>query len=220
MEAALSSRNSGRIFTTESDRKEEFRQMLHDELDEWVDELMFLFEDDRQPNLMEISEVFTETRQKFLGACLQRLIETKYAHLLDQEYYACPKCGKVCKKRLDSRKHMVTMQGPSRIERPWFYCTDCSHGFMPLDSVLEMSRKKHQFDIQKKAVNLAAEATFSRASEIFKDLTGLGITDHFIHETFEAVGLEAYLEDVIPYRRVASHEDPIKSILLHFPTIP
>jgi hypothetical protein len=184
--------------TPERDYEEHFRQIMHDEVDKWVDELLCVFEEDRQPTLMEMSELFTRTRQKFLGNCLKRMIEEKYADLLEQEYAPCPKCGKRWKKRFDSPKEMVTMQGPAALSRPWFYCTDCCLGFSPVDDILEVSRKKYQFEIQKKSVNLAAEVAFSRGSEIFEDLTGQGISDHFIHETFEAVGSEARLEDVIP----------------------
>jgi hypothetical protein len=42
---------------------------------------------------------------------------------------------------------METLHGPSKIKRPWFYCLNCSHGFSPLDKVLELSRKEYQFDI-------------------------------------------------------------------------
>jgi len=182
----------------DADDKEQFRQMLHDELDEWVDELLPLFDEDRQPTIMQISELFTETRQKFLGACVQRLIEQRYADLLNQEYCPCPKCGKLCKKRRKHSKDMVTMQGPSTLMRPWFYCVDCSHGFYPLDEAIELSRKKHQFDVQNKAAKISADDTFRKGSEIFQDLTGQSISDHFIHETFEEVGAQAYLEDVIP----------------------
>ena len=185
-----------RIF--EPDSKEHLRQMIHDEVDKLVDELLCVFEEDRQPTLMEMSELFTRTRQKFLGDCLHRVIEEKYGDLLEQEYAPCPKCGKRWKKRFDSAKEMVTMQGSVAVNRPWFYCTDCCFGFSPFDEVLEVSRKKHQFDIQKKSVNLAADVTFSRGSEIFEDLTGQSISDHFIHETFEAVGSKAHLENVIP----------------------
>lgn len=184
----------------EPDYKEQFRDMIHDEADKWVDQLSCVFDEDRQPTLMEMRELFTETRQKFLGICLQRLIEHKYGDLLEQEQASCPKCGKLCKKRSDITKKMVTMQGSFQVNRPWFYCTDCSLGFSPLDEALEVSRKKHQFDIQKKTVNLSADVTFFRGSEIFEDLTGQSISDHFIHETFESVGTEAHLEDVIPGR--------------------
>lgn len=147
-----------------------------------------------------MNEVFTKTRQKFLGACLQRLIEQNYAHLQEQEYCSCPKCGKRCKRRRDASKEMITMQGPSNLKRPWFYCTDCSCGFSPLDEIVEISRKKYQFDIQKKSVKISADVAFSRGSEIFEELTGQSIRNHFIHDTFEEVGAEAYLEDVIPSR--------------------
>ena len=61
--------------------------------------LWMCFDKDSQPTLMELSELFTKTRPKFIGACLQRLIEQKYSYLLEQEYNACPKCGKSCKSR-------------------------------------------------------------------------------------------------------------------------
>jgi hypothetical protein len=182
----------------EFDKREQFRQMVHDEVDEWVDELLYLFEEEKQPTLMELSEVFTKSRQKFLGACLQRLIEQKYADLFEQQYCPCPKCGKRCRRRRDNSKETLTMQGPSHLKRPWFYCPDCSCGFSPLDEVLEISRKRYQFDIQKKSVKISAEVPFSLGSEIFEELTGQSISNHFIHETFEELGAEAYLEDVIP----------------------
>ena len=70
----------------EAEQEELFRQMIHDEVDKWVDELVVdVFDQDSQPTLMELSELFTKTRQQFLGACLQRLIEQKYSYLLQQE---------------------------------------------------------------------------------------------------------------------------------------
>ena len=100
------------------DSKEQFRQMIHDAVDDWVDELLCVFDEDRQATLMEMSELFTRTKQKFLGDCLQRMIVEKYADLLEQEYASCPKCAKRCKKRFDSPKEMVTMQGAVAVIRP------------------------------------------------------------------------------------------------------
>ena len=183
----------------EPDKTELFREMIHDEVDKWVDQIVDeVFEEGREPTLMELSELFTRTKQKFFGSCIQALIEQKYAGLLEQEYAPCPKCGKMNKKRRGNLKEMLTMQGPSVLKRPWFYCVDCSYGYSPFDKVLEISRKKYQFDIQKKSVKTSADVPFSQGSEIFEDLTGQSISNHFIHESFEEVGEEAYLEDVIP----------------------
>lgn len=185
------------------DPKEKFRYMIHDEVDKWVDQIIDkVFEDGKEPTLMELSQQFSETKQQFFGACLQVLIEQKYAGLLEQEYAVCPQCGKRCKKRIDSKKELVTMQGPSVLKRPWFYCTDCSCGFMPLDNVLEISRKRYQFDVQQKATRTAAEVPFFSGSDLFGELTNEFISDHFMHDTFEKVGSFACLDDVIPSREV------------------
>ena len=179
--------------------EELFREMIHDEVDKWVDEIVAdVFKDDRQPTLTELSDLFAQTKQKFFGACLQTLIEQKYAGLFDQDYASCPKCGKRCKKRRMNSKELVTMQGPSDLKRPWFYCTDCSYGFSPLDKVLELSRKKYQFDVQRKSVKTTAEVPFGCGSDMFEELTGQSLSDHFMHEAFEEVGAHASLETVIP----------------------
>jgi len=177
----------------------EFRNMIHDEVDKWVDQIIAeVFVDGKEPTVMELSQIFSKTKQKFFGACLQALMEQKYAGLLEQEYAPCPQCGKMCKRRRGTTKEMVTMQGPSVLKRPWFYCADCAYGFSPLDKALEISRKKYQFDVQKKATRTAAEVPFSGGSELFGELTDHALSDHFMHDTFEEVGAYACLEDVIP----------------------
>jgi hypothetical protein len=185
--------------------------MIHDEVDKWVDRIIDeVFVDGKEPTVMELSELFEKTKHKFFGACLQALIEQKYAPMLKQDYAACPKCGKMCKKRRDSVKQMETMQGPGALKRPWFYCADCSYGFTPFDKVLEISRKKYQFDIQKKSTRTAAEVPFSGGPELFKELSGHCLSDHFMHETFEEVGSFARLDDVIPGREQIAER--IKSV--------
>ena len=65
-------------YNLEPERKELFRHMIHDEVDKWVDQIIDeVFEDDKQPTIMELSELFAKTKQKFFGACFQRLIEQK-----------------------------------------------------------------------------------------------------------------------------------------------
>lgn len=190
----------------ENDTPGIFRNMIHDEVDKWVDKIIDeVFVDGKEPTLVELSRLFDETKREFFGACLQALIEQKYSGLFDQEYADCPQCGKRCKKRRDTAKKIETMQGPGNLkQKPWYYCTDCSYGFSPLDKVLELSRKKHQFDVQKKATKMAAETPFSISSELFAELTGYPVSDHFMHDTFEEVGAFARLENVVPSREEIS----------------
>ena len=182
----------------ETSLQNRFRQMIHEEVDKWIAKLTFVFEENRRPTLTELSELFSATKGEFFGGCLQQLIEHKYADLLNQESFPCPKCGKVHKKRRDVSKRIDTMQGQGNVTRAWFYCGDCGVGYSPADAALEISQRAKQFDIQKKCVKLAAQVPFECASEIFEDLTGSQASDHFIHEVFEQVGAHASLEEVIP----------------------
>ena len=117
-----------------------FRDMIHDEVDKWVDVIIDkVFKDGKESTLSELSEVLSKTKQEFFGACFQALMEQKYVDLLKQEYADCPKCGKRCKQRRLNPKEMETLHGPSKLNRPWFYCLDCNHGFCPLDKILELS---------------------------------------------------------------------------------
>ena len=55
-------------------QQEKFRHMIHDEVDKWVDQIIDeVFEDGKQPTVMELSQLFSETKQKFFGACFQAL---------------------------------------------------------------------------------------------------------------------------------------------------
>jgi hypothetical protein len=178
--------------------RERFRDVMHQELDKFLDEVMGVFEDQRRPNLAELSDLLTKTMQDFLGSCLQHLIEEKYADELSLEESPCPHCGKVCRKRCEVSKKMETMQGPFELRRPWFYCNSCGRGFIPFDAEVEVSRRKKQFDVQKRSVKLSAQLPFACAGEVFEDLTGQKAGDHFIHDLFEEVGVHAMLETVIP----------------------
>jgi len=104
----------------------------------------------------------------------------------------------MCEKRRGNLKQMATMHGPGVLKRPWFYCVDCSYGFSPLDKALEISRKKYQFDVQKKSTRTVAEVPFSSGRELFSELTDHPVSDHFMRDTFEEVGEYACLKEVIP----------------------
>lgn len=187
-----------RCHETTSEGPERFRDAMHEELDKFLDKLMVVFEKDERPRVAELSDFMTQSRQDFLGSCLQHMIEERYSAELSMEESPCPRCGKMCTHKQVVRKKLETAQGPFELRRPWFYCPDCEQGFAPLDAAAEISRRQKQFDIQKKAVKLAAQVPFACASEIYEDLTGQKASDHFIHEVFEEVGDHAPLETVVP----------------------
>ena len=43
------------------------------------------------------------------------------------------------------------------LERPYFYCVGCHHGFYPLDEALGLSGQRKQWDVQQAGVKLGLE---------------------------------------------------------------
>ena len=177
----------------------EFSVMAHDALQGWLDKNFApLFERGERPTLRDLSNLMTESRSEFLGTCLEALGEKLHEADLEQEWADCDQCGKPTRrKRLDA-KAVSTMQGRGTLSRPYFYCQPCGHGFHPADDALGLARQVHQFDIQERAVALAAEVPFDKSAQLFEHLTGVAIGNHFCHETLLAVGGVATLDLVVP----------------------
>lgn len=175
--------------------------MAHRELDRWIDgHIAGLFGQDRPPTLKEMSEVFQRSRPQLLGACLQGLAAEIHGTALEQEWAECPECRRPVRRKRMQARGFSTLQGRGKLERPYFYCTHCEHGFCPADEALGLAPQVHQFDIQERAVELAAEVPFERCGELFERLTGIPVGNHFSHETLLAVGEVATLELVTPDR--------------------
>ena len=169
--------------------------MAHDALDAWLDQMEA--ESAEPPTLLEISERFMATRLELLGACLEAVIRQHYATELAQTEAVCP-CGRrLFRRRLDA-KEISTLHGRVTLERPYFYCETCGTGFHPLDAKLGLSSKHHQYDIQDRTTRVGAELPFGLSEEQFEHLTGVPASQHFIHETLNAVGEAATLDRVLP----------------------
>ncbi|AGA33945.1 hypothetical protein TVNIR_2296 [Thioalkalivibrio nitratireducens DSM 14787] len=64
----------------ELDPLEEVRRMAHEQLDQWLEQMRPLFEQEKPPTLLELSQHFTRTRQQLLGGVLQSLADAHYGH--------------------------------------------------------------------------------------------------------------------------------------------
>lgn len=58
---------------TGSQGSQRFRDVMHEELDKFLDKLTVVFEKDQRPTVADLSELLTRSRQDFLGSCLQHL---------------------------------------------------------------------------------------------------------------------------------------------------
>ncbi len=175
--------------------EEDLRTMAHDALDAWLDQM----EADAAegPTLLELSERVMASRLTLLSACLETVIRKRYAAELAQTEAVCA-CGRrLFRRRLDP-KEISTLHGRITLDRPYFYCDPCGRGFHPLDEQLGLSPKHHQYDIQERTTRVGAELPSGLSEQQFERLTGVAASQQFIHETLNAVGDAATLEQVLP----------------------
>ena len=176
------------------------KEQAHELVDQWVEQLRPLFEQQKAPTLLEISNHFSATRGSFLAGVLQSVNESIYQHLLQQHQCNCPKCNKLLNRKRVDPKRYNTLQGNGVLKRPYYYCKECKIGFHPVDEALEMSRTFHQYDIEEKILKLAAEMPYKRAAELVSEISGISVSNHHSHDTLTEATSLADLETVISDR--------------------
>jgi hypothetical protein len=66
-----------------------------------------------------------------------------------------------------------TLGGGVEVDRPYFYCVPCGHGFAPLEAALGLADGRKRFDRQRAAAKLTAEVPYETARELSAELTGM-----------------------------------------------
>ena len=137
---------------------------------------------------MEITEAVSQERSGLTAAVVEAFIERRHGQFLAQEEAACPKCERVLRARPSRSRTVETLLGPVPLERPYFYCVSCEHGFYPLDEALGLSGHRKQWDVQNAGVKLALEMPHQRAAKLLDERTDASMSDCVIHEVLQQTG--------------------------------
>ncbi len=178
--------------------KVEARIKLFEKFGKIVDEL--LEEEDAEENfdIGKISARVLSMREQIAGTLLAVLSEK---HALMEKFAAfanCPLCGKQSRSRGMRKKKIETLAGEAEINRPYFYCVPCGHGFYPLDEKLGLSSEHKQHDLQQLAAEISTELPYETAAEMFKRLTGHSFSSDSMHDVTNEVGDNLSVLDVAP----------------------
>jgi len=181
--------------------EQKFRESLHKELDKWLDRLGNVMDGKDKPSgLWCITEGIRKQREELMGTVAMEWVKKEYGSYLDQEHAECPICGKWLKRQALCQRTLETMIGEITIHRPYFYCRVCGDGFYPLDEALNLSSRRKQYDVQEAATDLAKEVPYEKASQLFTKLSGIGMSDHVMHDVANAAGDDLSVLDVSPTR--------------------
>jgi len=136
---------------------------------------------DKPMTLMEITRAIANAKPQLLTAAMEEFIRAKHGDILSQEWAECPCCTKKIRRSAMAPRTIETLLGKATVTRPYYYCVPCKHGFSPADSVLGLSSRRKQADLQKVALEFLADLPFKRASELFFKATGISFSDHQMH---------------------------------------
>jgi hypothetical protein len=183
--------------TRQSFAQPQARQQLHAYLDGWLERLEGNMPDDT-PSLEALTQAVFALRQELTGRITQALVEQQHARVLHQRTRPCPRCQGLLSARPTQPRTVHTMVGEVSLSRPYFYCRPCQQGFSPLDDVLQLSERRPPWDLQKAGARLAAEVPFRTAQELFRELTGLSLSDHPLHAVTGELSREVGVLEVSP----------------------
>jgi len=87
-------------------------------------------------------------------------------------------------------KTVVSLLGPVRLERHYYYCATCGQGVCPWDTVLGVTAAALSPAVEEVACVAGVHASFAEASEkVLPKLAGLRLAESTVERTTEAAGL-------------------------------
>ena len=89
-----------------------------------------------------------------------------------------------------SAKTFETVLGPLRLERAYYHCTGCGHGFFPRDRHLGMEGTSLSPGVVRMTGSAAARVSFAEASALVSELAGVRVGAKQVERAAKALGRE------------------------------
>lgn len=123
-----------------------------------------------------------------LGAVVAQATRSLRAHRAPPSL-RCPGCGKPVRVQSWRRRQVQTICGPLALERPWYSCRDCHHGFSPTDQALGLGAyQRLSSEVHDQITRLGAATTFRDSAELLECLTGTAVAPETVRAHTEAEG--------------------------------
>lgn len=156
---------------------------------------------------------------RILPLLLRAVVEVATTELdprLARARSACPTCRRKAEPHQVRRRRVLTTCGLLDLERPWYHCAPCGHGWSAAETVLEVGRFTRVSDgLRAWLVRLGATAPFREAAAVLAELTGLALSPETVRGHSVAAGraLRA-AEDagVVTVERTREAAEPVEAV--------
>jgi len=87
-------------------------------------------------------------------------------------------------------KQFHSVLGPLRLERAYYHCPACGHGYCPRDRYLGMENRSLSPALTRMTGTVGALVSFQEGSELLQELAGVAVDAKLVERTAEALGQE------------------------------
>lgn len=99
-------------------------------------------------------------------------------------------CGELARYAGRREKTFTSVLGPLRLERAYFYCSACGHGFCPRDRHLGLQDTSLSPAVTRMVAAVGAMVSFEEGSQLLGELAGLNVEAKHVERSAEAIGKE------------------------------
>lgn len=102
----------------------------------------------------------------------------------------CVRCEQQARYVGRRRKKVVTALAPMTLERAYYHCASCDHGFFPRDAALGVEGTSLSPAVTRMVGITAAMNSFNESSELLREIGGIDVDTKQVERTAEALGAE------------------------------
>jgi hypothetical protein len=139
--------------------------------------------------ITEIEELVEDVSQEVDRQLEEAILERQSTPEAYENRACCPHCGqdKARYRGLASRT-LLTRHGERTLDRRYYYCSTCQHGFAPLDRALGLDQQATTPTVRFFAARLGAYLPFAEATALLEAFTGVTVGSSTLERCAVAVG--------------------------------
>jgi hypothetical protein len=178
----------------------------------------------RDGRLEQHETAVLERVRQVLPTLLEAVVEVATSELAPRvrgARAACPSCEQRVKPHQERPRQVLTLCGAVTIERPWYTCARCHHGWSVVETTLGVgSRQRTSAGLVAWLVRLGATTDYREATDLLDELTGLAVGPETIRRECLRVGTAiraaeaAAIQRTQQAREAAEALDPAPGLLV------
>jgi len=160
-------------------------------------------------------ETDLEAVENALRAALHQAGAAALSQLLQFEAPAPPQrhrpcgCGHQARYQEVRSKPLLTVVGPARLSRPYYWCSQCGRGQFPLDAELDVENTELSPGVRRMQALVGQESPFDHGRQQMKVLAGLEVTAKSVERTAESIGADIAQREQEEIQQVFQLELPV-----------